>query len=108
MPSNQVRGFIVGGFNELWTKSPTVRSAATLLCALNAIAFAVNLSALAEPVPPPPPRPDPFFCDAGASRFAAERNLYLNGFSLFIYFIMRRMLEIQTQLFAARKAAKGE
>lgn len=39
-------------------------------------------------------------------RLRTERNAYLAGMSLFTYFVMRRLLEIQRQLYVLRDAEK--
>ena len=97
------RGLVVGGLNALWRSSSTLRGAAALLCALNAISFVSEMYRLTRPIPwyGYPTHEHAFHtCNA---RFHAV----LSGFSLFIYLIMRRLLEIQHQLFEARQAQKA-
>ncbi|KAJ8604362.1 hypothetical protein CTAYLR_002554 [Chrysophaeum taylorii] len=124
MPSNSVRGMIVGGLNRIWDQHPAIRSAAALLCVFNAFLFITELRRLSWPEPPPPPPPPPrrgmpglpgmpppppvndFACEFQLGLFRSERNAYMSGFSLFIYFMMRRLLEIQQMLYKARKAEK--
>lgn len=111
VPSNSMRGAIVHGLNSLWAEHPALRGGAGLLCVVNVIAlgFAVRkLSFPPEMMPPPPPPHELVHCPFALEQFRAERNALLSGFSLFVFLMMRRLLETQKQLYEAREAAKKQ
>ncbi len=46
-------------------------------------------------------------CETRATALYLERNAFLCGASVFLFFIMRRLLDIQAQLFSMRSAVKA-
>ena len=46
-------------------------------------------------------------CQQMIGKFRTQRNMYLSGFSLLVYFVMRRTLILQTQLYHAREHQKA-
>jgi hypothetical protein len=46
-------------------------------------------------------------CEQGLIMFRNERNAYITGFSLFMFLVLRRLVDIQAQLFDARSFAKS-
>lgn len=120
MPRNDMRGLLVKFLSGVWNQSSWLRNTCTTLCVINAIMFLHDMRALYlapplmgsvgdfEPGMPrmPPPPPNAMHCEAKLVRFRTERNTYITGFSLLIFFVMRRLLVIQTQLFKSREAAK--
>mmetsp|Transcript_17942 Transcript_17942/g.23375 ORF Transcript_17942/g.23375 Transcript_17942/m.23375 type:complete len:175 (-) Transcript_17942:386-910(-) len=112
VPSNQVRGFIVNTLNHIWNESTTLRNVLLILNALNVIELYLELRFLFVLAPPRPPVDAPHhhraeFFDMQIQLFAAERNTYLAAFSLFIYLIMRRLLDLQQQHVRAREGQKA-
>ena len=45
-------------------------------------------------------------CEFRAMAFERERNAYITGFSLFLFLVLRRMVDIQKQLFTLRAEMK--
>ena len=46
-------------------------------------------------------------CELRAMAFERERNAYITGFSLFLFLVLRRMVDIQKQLFTMRSEMKN-
>jgi B-cell receptor-associated protein 31 len=108
MPSNQVRGAIITVIVDTWEKNNAVRYTGYFLGAINVIYFLMVFDALRQP----------FYafgfmledalvsCEFRAMAFERERNAYITGFSLFLFLVLRRMVDIQRQLFKLRAEMK--
>ena len=112
MPSNRVRGAIITGIVSTWESLPAVRYIAIGLTLINLIYFCFVVDALLEPWK--------YFyaqtfsadqewmvsCEMRAVQFERERNAYITGFSLFLFLILRRLVDIQAKLYQTRSETK--
>lgn len=108
MPSNQVRGAIIMAIVDTWEKNTAVRYVSLFLGAINVVYFLMVFDALQHS----------FYafgfmledalvsCEFRAMAFERERNAYITGFSLFLFLVLRRMVDIQRQLFKLRGEMK--
>ena len=46
-------------------------------------------------------------CEVGLEKFRNERNAYITGFSLFMFLVLRRLIDIQQKLHQARAGVKA-
>lgn len=112
MPSNKVRGAVTAWVSGLWDVT-FVRYAFTSCMALDAFYLYFVFDALLHPlydIGLLTPIETDASCEQRASRLQNERNAYITGFSLFLFFILRRLLDIQAKLHEARgeqKASSG-
>eukprot|EP01060_Flectonema_neradi_P008548 TRINITY_DN160_c1_g2_i1.p1 TRINITY_DN160_c1_g2~~TRINITY_DN160_c1_g2_i1.p1 ORF type:complete len:151 (+),score=24.91 TRINITY_DN160_c1_g2_i1:64-453(+) len=101
MPSNYVRGKVVGGLRAVWNKYPNLRHGCALLLLLNSYYCWVSISSLNSP-------PDSDSVHARTKLFRDQRNAYITTFGIGMFFIMHRLLDLHDQLFVAREAEKRE
>lgn len=111
MPSNQVRGAIVTAITSVWDKNAAVRYVAFGLTVINALYFWSVVDALIHPS----------FklafgfvadeallsCEMRANEYERERNAYISVNSLFLFLVLRRLVDIQLKLHEARAEAKN-
>ena len=109
MPSNQVRGAIITVIVDTWEKNNAVRYVGFFLGAINLFYFMTVFDAFRHS----------FYafgfmledalvtCELRAMAFERERNAYITGFSLFLFLVLRRMVDIQKQLFTMRTEMKN-
>ena len=111
MPSNQVRGAITAAITTVWDKNAAVRYVAFGLTIVNALYLWSVMDALLHPS----------FrlalgymgaeallsCEMRALEFERERNAYITGISLFLFLVLRRLVDIQVKLHEARAEAKA-
>merc|ERR550534_3563674 len=100
LPSNSVRGLITGCLDKVTDKFPQIKQGAILLSVVEAVYLffaARTWSSMDGPI---------VGCAEQMELFRQERNLYLNGFGLFLTMTIARVYRLQTQLFEARKLAK--
>ena len=111
MPSNHVRGAITASVTALWEKQPAIRYIAVCLTLINGFYFWHVIDALLDPF-----RVhfgifglnDPLLtCEMRATNFERERNAYITGFSLFLFLVLRRLVDIQVKLHEARADSKS-
>ena len=112
MPSNKVRGAITGFVTLVWDQTPAVRYTAILLTLVNLVYFVSVFDALAHPLY----QHLGFMtlsedllavsCELRASHFERERNAYICGFSLFLFLVLRRLVDIQAKLHESRADVK--
>ena len=114
MPSNQVRGAITNAITTLWDKQPSVRYLAIGCTVVNAFYFYHVVDALMHPIWTGVARlgflqfNDPLVtCEMRALQFERERNAYITGFSLFLFLVLRRLVDIQIKLHEARADCKA-
>lgn len=107
MPNNAARGAIVTFVGALWDKSG-VRYVFYALLAIDVFYFWYVCDALLHPLY------DFGFlepvamvsCEAKAFLYQNERNAYITGFSLFLFLILHRLIDIQKKLHYTREQAK--
>ena len=109
MPSNDVRGAVTK-----WVVSvmeiPAVRYSFMVVMALDVLYFYFVMDALTHPLydlgllTPIDQAPS---CEARVALFRNERNAYITGFSLFMFLVLRRLVDIQQKLHVARGEAKS-
>ena len=112
MPSNSIRGFIVGGLTNLWNRNQIVRAISYLVLTLDFFYSYQTFSHLYFRRGPDG-RPHGFQgawneCERRFHTCRDQRNAYITGFSIFVFLIMQRLLVIQGQLFEARKEVKSK
>ena len=107
MPANIVRGAIVTSLSKLWNTNSAIRYISWLIVGINIIYFVLTYKNVYYS-PPPEILSRWEECDTKILRFREQRNLYITGFSVFVFFIFRRLLEIQIQLHQARKKVKAQ
>ena len=111
MPSNAVRGAIISAVTSVWDKSPGMRYAAFGLALVNILYFWTVFDALIHPWTwafGAAIAGDPMWsCEQRAAEFERERNAYITGFSLFLFLVLRRLVDIQTKLHDSRADSKA-
>jgi hypothetical protein len=127
MPSNKVRGAVTTIITSTWDKTPALRYVAIGLTIVNAIYFFNVVDALLDPWKPHlegvfgfgfelivdcelraqrferevrVAAAPPTLCrsDAITLAYTAQRNAYITGFSLFLFLVLRRLVDIQQKL----------
>lgn len=110
MPSNDARGAIVGWVVSLW-ESRQVRLTSIIMLAINLIYFWFVSDAILHPLYDFGLLRNPFAegglsCEAKQNMFYNERNAYLCGMSIFLFFILNRLVDVQHKLFVFRGEVK--
>jgi len=110
MPSNKVRGAITKWVISLLSNQ-TVKYGGFALLVLDAYYFAFTMDAISNPLIHvgimSPLEESMVSCEKGLAAFRNERNAYITGFSLFMFLVLRRLVDIQSQLFESRSLAKA-
>ena len=106
MPANVVRGAIVTTLGKLWDTNSAIRYISWLIVFINIMYFGMTYKNVYYS-PPAEVLSRWEECDIKIMRFREQRNLYITGFSIFLFFVFRRVLEIQSQLHEARKQVKA-
>eukprot|EP01059_Diplonema_ambulator_P027230 TRINITY_DN45083_c0_g1_i1.p1 TRINITY_DN45083_c0_g1~~TRINITY_DN45083_c0_g1_i1.p1 ORF type:complete len:134 (+),score=40.93 TRINITY_DN45083_c0_g1_i1:63-464(+) len=99
MPSNHVRKIVITGLMSIWTKFPNLRYISYALLTLNGYYFYASYMWLHEDH-------DHSTTAFKTRLFREQRNAYLTGMGLGLFFILRRLMDLHTQLHAAREAQK--
>ena len=110
MPSNQVRGAVVKTIVNAWEKNKGIQYVAYAIILVDVLYFWHVLDALSMP----------FYvyglglfedahmtCELRSMQFERERNAYITGTSLFLFLVLRRLVDIQAKLFEARGEQKA-
>jgi len=107
MPSNVVRGVITSWVKGLWNIAG-VRYTILAVMALDIFYFLWILDALRSPLYDNwlSPIEMELTCEISMSLFRNERNLYITGFSLFMFLVLYRLIDIQTKLQENRNTCK--
>merc|ERR1712130_962956 len=106
MGANKVRGMVVQSLSGIWDPNSAIRYIAYLIVFINVIYFGMTYkNVYYSPSHEMLTRWEE--CDTKILRFREQRNLYITGFSIFLFFVFRRVLEIQKQLHEARKLVKA-
>jgi len=109
MPSNKVRGFITQWVTKV-CEHPAVRYGFTAVMILDAVYLYFLMGALTHPLydlgflSPIENAPT---CELKVDLFRNERNAYITGFSLFMFLVLRRLIDIQSKLHQAREDMKA-
>ena len=108
MPSNQVRGSIVGAIVTTWEKNVAIRYVAMGVLAIDVLYFWHVIDALSMPFYAFGLFEDAFLnCEMRSLAFERERNAYITGTSIFLFLVLRRLVDIQAKLFQSRGEAKA-
>jgi B-cell receptor-associated protein 31 len=108
MPSNSVRGALLKAITGTWESQTAVRYVSYAAVIINALYLWRVSDALKVPLYAFGILEDPLIsCELRASRFERERNAYITGFSLFLFLVLRRLVDIQAKLFESRADAKS-
>ena len=109
MPSNAARGAVVTALVSVWEKQQAVRYVAITIGAINVIYFLHVVDALRQPFYAFGFLLEDAFltCELRAQAFERERNAYITGFAIFLFLVLRRMVDIQSQLFRNRDQMKA-
>lgn len=102
MPSNAVRGRLTQAINQKWATSHTLKKLCWVMLTLNAYYAYSSIAELREAHAVM----SSATCETRATTLYLERNAYICGFSVFLFFVLRRLLEIQGQLHATRAIVK--
>uniref|UniRef100_A0A7S3BT76 BAP29/BAP31 transmembrane domain-containing protein n=1 Tax=Haptolina ericina TaxID=156174 RepID=A0A7S3BT76_9EUKA len=109
MPSNKVRGAITQWVTAV-CELPAIRYGFTAVMLLNLFYFYFVMDALLHPfydlgfLSPLDNAPT---CESKVALFRNERNAYITGFSLFMFLVLRRLIDIQSKLHQARSEVKA-
>jgi len=110
MPSNKIRGALTTWVVSL-LHNQTVKYCGFAVLALDAYYFAYTMDAISNPLyhvgMMSPMEEQVISCEVGLAMFRNERNAYITGFSLFMFLVLRRLVDIQSQLFESRSRAKA-
>jgi len=110
VPSNMVRGAITQWIVSLLSNQ-TVKYSGFAILVLDAYYFAYTMDAISNPLVHvgilSPLEESIVSCETGLAMFRNERNAYITGFSLFMFLVLRRLVDIQSQLFESRRVAKA-
>lgn len=102
MPSNKIRGRITSFLDKLWQQDKYVQRTCWVVLTLNCYYLVDAIKELSEH--------NKIYgsatCESRAMALWLERNAWLCGFSVFLFFVMRRVLEIQGQLYETRDLVK--
>ncbi|CAB9501723.1 expressed unknown protein [Seminavis robusta] len=108
MPSNEVRGAVNGWVASLWLYQP-VQYAAIGMLAVDVFYLCFVWQALSNPL-----YDMGFFshemgvsCEYKQDLYLAERNAYISASILFLFFVLRRLVDIQDKLHMARSQVKA-
>eukprot|EP01083_Nonionella_stella_P221766 791980_1 len=104
MGTNMIRGAVVMSLNKLWNTNSAMRYISYIIVFINMIYFAMTY----KKVYYSPPQEMLKECDRKIELFREQRNLYITGFSIFLFFVFRRVLDIQRKLHNARQIVKGK
>ncbi|KAJ9473105.1 hypothetical protein DIPPA_33216 [Diplonema papillatum] len=100
MPSNRIRQFTIGTLREVWNKYPYLRHMSFVIMLLDLYFLYTSVTFIYA---------DHAFMDQTQYRirlFREQRNAYLTGFGLFLFFVLTRLMDLHTQLYHAREAQK--
>ena len=107
MPNNTARDAVVSFVSSLWDKSG-LRFTFYIFLAADIFYFWYVCDALLHPlydfgllIPM-----EVTSCEIKAGQYQAERNAYITGFSLFLFLILHRLIDIQKKLHSSRESAK--
>ena len=109
LPSNAVRGFLVEAVQSL-TEKPGVKYAVWGTLALNIFYFWYTIEGLTHmgrDLGILSPVEYAISCEAKQDMFRQERNALICGASLFLWFVLRRLVDIQGKLHESRDAQGG-
>ena len=108
MPSNKVRGWLTSFVTGLWGQS-AVKAVAICMLIFNTIYLWHVLDALESPlVSIGLMSGNPLeSCEVRAEMYAKERNATVCGFNIFLFLILRRLVDIQMKLHEARADQKA-
>ena len=102
MPSNAIRGYLIDGIRHLWNKHPNIRYACALMLTLNAYYFYNSMDYLYSS-----DQSKHFeIKDVKTRMFREQRNAYLTGFGIGLFFVLNRLIDLHTQLYDARTVQK--
>lgn len=102
MPSNKIRGQITTTLNKIWHGEKYVQRTCWIILTLNcyylvdAVKTLTNHNRIYGSAT----------CESRAMALWLERNAWLCGVSIFLFFVLRRVLDIQGQLFDMRDLVK--
>eukprot|EP00484_Ammonia_sp_Unknown_P021323 CAMPEP_0197041544 /NCGR_PEP_ID=MMETSP1384-20130603/18080_1 /TAXON_ID=29189 /ORGANISM="Ammonia sp." /LENGTH=97 /DNA_ID=CAMNT_0042472489 /DNA_START=193 /DNA_END=486 /DNA_ORIENTATION=- len=82
---------------NLWNTNSAIRYISWLIVAINMIYFGMTYKNVYYS-PPQEMLTRWEECDVKILRFREQRNLYITGFSIFLFFVFRRVLDIQAKL----------
>ncbi|WIA10503.1 hypothetical protein OEZ85_010692 [Tetradesmus obliquus] len=101
MPSNKVRGMVQGTINKFWHSQEYVKKTSWVMLTLNSYYVYDSARQLIQHN-----KIYAASCEAYSLALYFQRNLLISGGSVFLFFVMRRLLDIQGQLFETRALAK--
>lgn len=108
MPSNKIRRAVTDLIASLWDHKG-IQYAVIALLVLDAVYFYSDFDALRHPLYDLGllTQESTIPCEERATMMQRERNAYITGFGLFLFFILRRLVDIQDKFHRARHVAKS-
>lgn len=109
MPNNTARGAVITFITSLW-EVPPVRYVFYAILAVDIFYFWFVFDALLHPLYDfgllSYTGTEAVSCEIKAVMYQNERNAYITGFSLFLFLILSRMIDIQKKLHLSRETVK--
>ena len=106
MGTNVIRGAVVKSLSKIWNTNSGIRYISYIVVFMNVVYFVrTYINVYHSERTQPQGRWEE--CDSKIQLFREQRNLYITAGSIFLFFIFRRVLDIQTKLFEARKEVKA-
>jgi len=108
MPSNEIRGKVNSWVASLWT-SPPVQYTVYAILVVDVGYFSTVADALLHPFYDnlAPAYNMGITCEYKQDLFYNERNATITGASIFLFFVLRRLVDIQDKLFVSRGQVKA-
>eukprot|EP01061_Rhynchopus_euleeides_P010998 TRINITY_DN2056_c0_g2_i1.p2 TRINITY_DN2056_c0_g2~~TRINITY_DN2056_c0_g2_i1.p2 ORF type:complete len:133 (+),score=72.54 TRINITY_DN2056_c0_g2_i1:71-469(+) len=99
MPSNTIRGFLIDSIRKAWTNFPYVQYTFALVLVLDVLMFSDSMNYIYS---------NDHSGHNKIEYFRHQQHAYLTGFSVGLFFVMNRLLDLNTQLYDARELMKRQ
>ncbi|KAL7531367.1 hypothetical protein ACHAWF_003742 [Thalassiosira exigua] len=109
MPSNEIRGRVVRSVASLW-ENRWIQYTVYLVMAMDAVYFYFVCDALTHPLYDfgiLSPVEMGISCQQKQDLYYNERNAYISGGSIFLFFVINRLIDIQEKLHVHRETVKS-
>lgn len=109
MPSNAIRGKLVKSISSLW-EATWIQYTVYLVLAIDVVYFYFVFDALSHPLYDLgilTPIEMGVSCEQKQDLYYNERNAYISGGSIFLFFVINRLIDIQEKLHVQREMVKA-
>jgi magnesium-transporting ATPase (P-type) len=107
MPTNTMRGAVIGALTSIWNSNSFVRYMCFALVALDTYYFGTTYRSLYYYAPAQVGAGNRVEeCERKIAFFREQRNLYITGVSIYLFFIMWGLFHVQTLLHQSRQRIK--